>query len=45
MSRLSSLLMRALVAMLAAGIFYSTAAEAAAERIKDLASVAGVRDN
>ena len=45
MSKLPSLLLRALVAMLAAGIFYSTAAEAAAERIKDLASVAGVRDN
>ncbi|MER2554904.1 MAG: flagellar basal body P-ring protein FlgI [Thauera sp.] len=45
MSRLSTLLLRALVALLAAGTFYSTAAEAAAERIKDLASVAGVRDN
>ncbi len=45
MSSLSSLFLRALVALLAAGIFYSTAAEAAAERIKDLASVAGVRDN
>ena len=45
MSRLSSLLMRALVAMLAAGIFYSAAAEAAAERIKDLATIAGVREN
>ena len=45
MSKLPSLFLRALVALLAAGIFYSTAAEAAAERIKDLASVAGVRDN
>ena len=45
MSRFPSLFLRALVALLAAGIFYSTAADAAAERIKDLASVAGVRDN
>ncbi len=45
MSYLTSLFLRALVAMLAAGIFYGASAEAASERIKDLASVAGVRDN
>ena len=45
MIRFQSLLMRGLVAAVAAGIFYSTAAEAAAERIKDLATIAGVREN
>ena len=45
MNRFQSLLMRGLVAAVAAGIFYSAAAEAAAERIKDLATIAGVREN
>ncbi len=41
----ASPLLRAAVAFLAALIFYPAQANAAAERIKDLASVAGVRDN
>ena len=45
MSCLASLLLRAAVAFLAVLIFYPAQATAAAERIKDLASVAGVRDN
>ena len=45
MSYFVSLLLRAAVAFIAASIFYTGAAQAAAERIKDLASVAGVRDN
>ncbi len=45
MNALDSLLLRALVAFVAAGIFFSAAADAAPERIKDLASIAGVRDN
>ena len=45
MSYLASLLVRAAVAFLAVLIFYPASANAAAERIKDLASVAGVRDN
>ncbi|HRP22697.1 flagellar basal body P-ring protein FlgI [Thauera sp.] len=45
MKALHSLLLRALVAFVAAGIFFSAAADAAPERIKDLASIAGVRDN
>ena len=45
MNALQSLLLRALVAFLAASLFFSAAADAAPERIKDLASIAGVRDN
>ena len=44
MSYFVSLLLRAAVAFLAASIFYAGAAQAAPERIKDPASVAGVRD-
>ena len=45
MIRLQSLLMRALLVVVAASLFFASAAEAAPERIKDLASVAGVREN
>ena len=45
MSYFASLLLRAAVAFLAVLIFYPASANAAAERIKDLASVGGVRDN
>jgi len=45
MLRIQTLLMRAVAVAVAAGIFFSSAAEAAPERIKDLASIAGVRDN
>ncbi|HNS91932.1 MAG TPA: flagellar basal body P-ring protein FlgI [Thauera sp.] len=45
MLRIQTLLMRAVAVAVAAGIFLSSAAEAAPERIKDLASIAGVRDN
>ncbi len=45
MKGLRSLLFRVLVVLAAAGVFYAEASHAAAERIKDLASVAGVRDN
>ncbi|MFV8823516.1 flagellar basal body P-ring protein FlgI [Thauera sp. WH-2] len=45
MFRIQPFLLRAAVAAVAAGIFLSSAAEAAPERIKDLASIAGVREN
>ena len=45
MFRIQPFLLRAVVAAVAAGIFLSSAAEAAPERIKDLASIAGVREN
>ena len=45
MSCLASLLLRAAVAFVAVLIFHNGTAHAAAERIKDLATVAGVRDN
>ena len=45
MFRIQPFLLRAAVATVAAGIFLSSAAEAAPERIKDLASIAGVREN
>ena len=45
MSCLASLLLRAAVVSLAVLILHPAQAYAAAERIKDLASVAGVRDN
>ena len=45
MTRLRSLLLHMLVVLAAAGIFYAEAAHASGERIKDLSSIAGVRDN
>ncbi|WP_068636397.1 flagellar basal body P-ring protein FlgI [Thauera butanivorans] len=45
MNAFRSLLTRALVVAVAAGIFFVSAAEAAPERIKDLATIAGVREN
>ncbi|MFT3758718.1 flagellar basal body P-ring protein FlgI [Thauera sp.] len=45
MNAFQSLLTRALVVAVAAGIFFISAAEAAPERIKDLATIAGVREN
>ncbi|WP_341644396.1 flagellar basal body P-ring protein FlgI [Thauera sp. SDU_THAU2] len=45
MNAFESLLTRALVVAVAAGIFFASAAEAAPERIKDLATIAGVREN
>src|SRR5690606_29194669 len=45
MSYFVSLLLRAAVAFIAASIFYTGASQAAPERIKDLASIAGVRSN
>ncbi|MCV2216771.1 flagellar basal body P-ring protein FlgI [Thauera sp. Sel9] len=45
MNAFRTLLTRALVVAVAAGIFFVSAAEAAPERIKDLATIAGVREN
>ena len=45
MTRLRSLLLRMLVVLVAAGIFHAELSHAAGERIKDLSSIAGVRDN
>ena len=45
MTRLRSLLLHMLVVLAAAGVFYAETAHASGERIKDLSSIAGVRDN
>ena len=45
MTRLRSLLLCMLVVLAAAGIFHAELSHAAGERIKDLSSIAGVRDN